>query len=733
MGLLVPQTSLVVLCGPAGCGKSTFAKKNFKPTAIVSSDFCRAMVCDDESNMGVSKEAFELFYFIIEKRMSSGKIIAADSTALSYDARHKLLKIAEKNNYFTVLIMFDIPLEIILKQNGSRDRKVSEKVINRQFEAFIKSKEYIEKEGFDKIVILSPENTDSFNLSVKNSGIELRDSGPFDIISDIHGCCTELEILLQKLGYEKSDGAYVNMKGRKVIFAGDIVDRGPRIVDTINTVSRMVSSGSAYYIPGNHCNKFYRFLQGRKVQVKHGLEMTVGEYERLDKFQKEKLKKDYINLYENAPPYIITDGGNLVIAHAGMKEEMIGKTSKKIDDFVLYGDVTGGTDSKGFPERGDWAKDYCGKALIVYGHTPVDEPVFVNNTVNIDQGVSIGGNLTALRYPEKEFVQVKALYTYYNEGRKRNSLREYINLEDFLETLLLETDYREKNKFTDAEVRTAIDILKSKVSILPWVVYIPPLIPSAGGGDFEGQLRSAFKYYKDRDMKKIAIQEDCGDRNYVAIICRDETAANSYFMCKTPGMLYNFYSENDIDDESKDHIICKMQDDLVKSGYFIRYNTDLVIFQCSVLRSDSGYHIMPVRLLSHGCSHFLEKDNLWQIENINRFVENCELFREPVSEIIVNPEDLELYISKLRERNIESVVVKPVKVYPQYNELLVTKMCGISGEEPKRLYSTCYNLSKIGLEHFVKNKLSKDYFKYIIGCVACNNRILKRGMKYNGS
>lgn len=733
MELKVPETSLIVLCGTAGSGKSTFAKKNFKPTEIISSDYCRAMICDDESNMEVSREAFELFYFIIEKRMMSGRIVVADSTALSYDARHKLLKMAGRNNYHTVLIMFDIPLDVILKQNSSRDRKVSEKVISRQYEAFIKSLKYINNEGFNEIVTLSNKNIDSFILSVRYSGIELKDTGPFDIISDIHGCCTELEMLLIKMGYEKSNGTYINRNGRKAIFAGDIVDRGPRILDTVITVANMVLSGSAYYTPGNHCNKFYRYLCGRKVQVKHGLEMTVDEYEKLDKYQKEKLKSEFINLYENAPPYIIADNGNLVIAHAGIKEDMIGHTSKKINDFVLYGDVTGKTDSEGFPERSDWAKDYCGKALIVYGHTPVDEPVFVNNTVNIDQGVSIGGSLTALRYPEGEFVQVSALGTYYKEGRRLSDVREHINPEEFLGPLLLETDYMEKNNFTDMEVKASIDILKTKDSILPWIVYIPPLIPSAKDGNFEEQLRSSIRYFRNMDMKKIVIQEDKGDRNYVAVICRDENVSVSYFMSKVSGILYSMSSKDDIDDESKYSIISKLHDDFIKAGYFRKYNTDFVIFQCSVLKNDSICQIIPTRLLSHSCSHFLEKDNMWQIENINKFVENSGMLKKPIFNIIVTDKDLDSYISKLPGRDIESAIVKPVKVYPKYKEMLVTEKQSISAGESGELYSTCYNLSKIGLEHYIKNKLSRDYFKYIIGCVACNNRILKREMSHNGS
>lgn len=417
MGLTIPEASLLVTCGVAGCGKSTFVSKNFKPTAIVSSDRCRALVSDDEGNMAASKRAFDVFYFIMEKRMEMGRLVVADSTALTFDARKKLLRLAREYNYYTVLAAFDVPLSTCLTRNSMRDRIVAEKVIEKQYKLFNEALDYINKEEFDKVVILKEDEMDSFKFNIISSNMEIHDSGPFDIISDIHGCMSELEMLLYKLGYQKQSSSYIHPDKRKVIFAGDIVDRGPRIIDTVRTVIDMTASGSAYYVPGNHCNKFYRYLNGRKVQIKNGLEKSVAEFDMLDKHSSDRLKKGFIRLYETAPIYLILDEGRLVVAHAGIKESMIGNMSKEITDFVLYGDVSGELDEEGFPLRKDWASLYSGSALIVYGHTPVLEPVFVNNTINIDQGASIGGGLTALRYPEKEVVSVKSLDTYYFGGR----------------------------------------------------------------------------------------------------------------------------------------------------------------------------------------------------------------------------------------------------------------------------------------------------------------------------
>lgn len=162
------RKSIVVLCGVAGCGKSTFAAKNFRPTEIVSSDRCRAMVSDDEGNMAVSREAFDIFYMIIEKRMKSGRLVVADSTALSHEARKKLLQLARHFDYHTILIAFDVPIDVTLMRNRERERNVPEKVIKKQFDAFKKSLKHIYDEGFDDIVVLKDEEMDGFNAEISD-------------------------------------------------------------------------------------------------------------------------------------------------------------------------------------------------------------------------------------------------------------------------------------------------------------------------------------------------------------------------------------------------------------------------------------------------------------------------------------------------------------------------------------------------------------------------------------
>ncbi|MFB6465358.1 bis(5'-nucleosyl)-tetraphosphatase PrpE [Cytobacillus sp. Hz8] len=228
-----------------------------------------------------------------------------------------------------------------------------------------------------------------------------------DIIGDIHGCFEEFQSLIEQLGYTWDAGIPIHPKDRRLAFVGDITDRGPQSLKIIHIVwTLVIKHQAAYYVPGNHCNKLYRYFRGNKVQITHGLETTVAEIQALNKKEQANIRNQFIELYETAPLYLILDQGKLVIAHAGIREDYIGKNHAKVKTFVLYGDITGETHEDGSPVRRDWAKNYQGKPYIVYGHTPVKNPRIINKTYNIDTGAVFGGKLTALKYPELEILSV---------------------------------------------------------------------------------------------------------------------------------------------------------------------------------------------------------------------------------------------------------------------------------------------------------------------------------------
>ncbi|MDD3652765.1 MAG: AAA family ATPase [Desulfotomaculaceae bacterium] len=416
----LPGTTLLVLCGTPGCGKSTFATRYFRETMTVSSDRCRLLVSDSETNMAASREAFKLFRFTIERRLSLSRFTVADSTALTRRARSELLRIGRKYGFNVTLLIFNIPEEVCLDRNAGRERRVIRQGIARMQKMLRHTLQVAHSEGFDQVRVLSQEDMYNPALKIEIRSHEVTVPGPFDIIGDIHGCFNELNMLLDKLGYRKRSGYYTHPNGRKAVFPGDLTDRGPHSLDSFWLVKAMVDSGNALYIPGNHCRKLSRYLEGRNVKLANGLEKTVAEIEALPADEREFFKEEFLKLYYGAPPYLILDKGRLVVSHGGIKEDMIGKVSERVRNFCFFGDTTGETTADGLPVRRDWAKDYRGDALIVYGHTPVSKAIFVNNTIDIDQGCAMGGKLTALSYPELSLTQVPAQAAYYERAGFRN-------------------------------------------------------------------------------------------------------------------------------------------------------------------------------------------------------------------------------------------------------------------------------------------------------------------------
>ncbi|PAV29176.1 hypothetical protein CIL05_12320 [Virgibacillus profundi] len=228
-----------------------------------------------------------------------------------------------------------------------------------------------------------------------------------DVIGDVHGCINELHELFSVLGYQKQNNIYIHPDGRIPVFLGDITDRGPASLDVVQLVYEMVIfHGKAKYVPGNHCNKLYRYFLGNKVHERHGLETTVAEYKALPDHKQEEVSNQFMRLYEESPLYLQLPELKVIIAHAGIKESYIGRFDKKVKTFVLYGDVTGEFLEDGRPLRRDWAQDYVGDHWIVYGHTPVKQPRKINKTINIDTGCVFGHALTAFRLPEEKTVSV---------------------------------------------------------------------------------------------------------------------------------------------------------------------------------------------------------------------------------------------------------------------------------------------------------------------------------------
>ncbi len=395
MNLTIPELSLVVLIGPSGSGKSTFARKHFFASEVLSSDYCRYLVSDDENNQAATNDAFEVLHFIAAKRLSAAKLTVVDATNVQPEARKPLIALARQYHVLPVAIVLNLPERMCVDRNRDRaNRAFGPHVIRNQFQELRRSLRGLEREGFRHIHVLgTPEDIESATIERQPLWNNRKlDHGPFDVIGDVHGCFDELLELLEHLGYViAQDGDQYRVtppEGRKAVFVGDLVDRGPKVVPVLRLVMSMAESAGALAVPGNHDMKLVRKLRGKDVQLTHGLAETLQELGR----ESPEFRNKVAQFLDGPVSHYVLDDGKLVVAHAGMKEEMQGRGSGKVRDFALYGETTGETDEFGLPVRVNWAAEYRGRAIVIYGHTPVPQPEWLNRTVNIDTGCVFGAS-----------------------------------------------------------------------------------------------------------------------------------------------------------------------------------------------------------------------------------------------------------------------------------------------------------------------------------------------------
>ena len=414
----IPELALVALVGISGSGKSTFARAHFRPTQVLSSDFFRGLIADDENDQAASADAFEALHYIAGKRLAAGRLTVVDATNLQAHARAGLVKVAREHDVLPVAIVLDVPEALAWERTAARaDRDFDRQVLTRMHRDLRRSLGSLAREGFRKVHVLrGADEIAGAEIRYEKLFNDLRThTGPFDIVGDVHGCRAELETLLERLGYTlvRDERARpvdaVHPDGRTVIFVGDLVDRGPDSPGVLRLVMGMVAAGHALCVPGNHEQKLARKLNGRNVQLTHGLPETLAQLEA----EPAAFVAEAKAFIEGLVSHYVLDEGRLVVAHAGLKEAYHGRASGRVRSFALYGETTGETDEYGLPVRYPWARDYRGSAAVVYGHVPTPKPEWINNTICLDTGCVFGGALTALRWPTRELVSVPAAREYY--------------------------------------------------------------------------------------------------------------------------------------------------------------------------------------------------------------------------------------------------------------------------------------------------------------------------------
>lgn len=648
MTLTIPEHSLVVLVGVSGSGKSTFARRHFKPTEVLSSDACRGLVSDDENSQAATGDAFDVLHFIARKRLAAGKLTVVDATNVQPEARKPLVLLAREFHCLPVAIVLDLPERVAHERNKSRpDRDFGPHVIRQQASQLHRSLRGLEREGFRHVHVLKSleevEAAEIIREPLWNN--RKHEHGPFDIIGDVHGCFDELVELLEKLGYsvKRSSGDLENRSkgttsaapfqdsitptlhysvshpaGRKLVFVGDLVDRGPKVPEVVRLVMDSVKFGSALCVPGNHDVKFMRKIWGKDVQITHGLAESLAQFEAYEEHYRgfSRVAAEFI---DSLVSHYVLDDGKLVVAHAGMKESMQGRGSGAVREFALFGETTGETDEFGLPVRYNWAAEYRGSAMVVYGHTPVPEPEWLNRTINIDTGCVFGGKLTALRYPERELVSIPARQVYATPAKPflvaaevtmlsslaagnqslltsastgltaQQQHDDLLDLADVMGKRIVSTRLHGNVTIREENATAALEVMSRFATNPKWLIYLPPTMSPSGTSKQPGLLEhpaEAFAYYRHEGVPRVICEEKHMGSRAVVIVCRDEDAARRHFGVTGEGfgIVYTRTGRRFFDDAATETgLLERVREAVTRAGFWEEFATDWVGLDCELM------------------------------------------------------------------------------------------------------------------------------------------------------
>ncbi len=608
MKINIPELCLVVLVGPSGSGKSTFARQHFKATEVLSSDFCRGLVSDDENDQSATNDAFEVLHFVAAKRLAAGKLTVIDATNVQPEARKPLFALAREYHCLATAIVFNLPEHLCQERNRQRpERNFGPHVVHQQSVQLRRSVRHLRDEGFHSTAIFTtPDQVNAAEVERQRLWTNLKDEhGPFDIIGDVHGCFDELQALLIRLGYEitRQEEPEVHFQVshpqmRKVVFLGDLVDRGPATPNVLRLAMDMVSAGSALCVPGNHDIKLLRKLKGRDVRITHGIAESLAQLEQ----EPPAFKRRIITFLDSLISHYVLDDGKLVVAHAGMKEAMQGRSSRAVREFALYGETTGEVDELGLPVRHNWASEYRGKALVVYGHTTIPEPEWLNRTINIDTGCVFGGKLTALRYPEKELVAVQAAHVYREAPRPFLSEKEQtsvltaqqqhddvLDIDDVIGKRIISTRLLPNIIIREENATAALEVMSRFAANPKWLIYLPPTMSPCETSKEPGLLEhpaEAFAYYRHQGVSQVVCEQKHMGSRIIVIVCRDEDVARTRFGVANEGIgiCYTrtgrrFFDASNLETE----LLISLRSALDAADFWEQFHTDWACLDCELM------------------------------------------------------------------------------------------------------------------------------------------------------
>jgi polynucleotide kinase-phosphatase len=617
----LPYGGIVLLSGPSNTGKTTLLnqliqEEQILASEVVSSDQFRVLVSDiefiswngrpkDESEalfqeyQQISGAAFDAMDYVISKRCQLNKLTFIDATHLREEEHDKYLQMGKKYHVPVIAMVLNISETELLRRDMERAFPRGRNRIKQQYQHFKNTLRFIKKKPYRRVYMLGEDELQVLNVKRLENPLYIDIGSGIDFIGDIHGCYDEFLEILNKLGYkENKEGYYIHPEGRKILSLGDVLSRGPRSIETLQFFQKHVTAGFAYMIDSNHGWKIARWLDGKNVKMAHGDENVAAEFEEYEhKYGSEaaQVLKEQVKelLLEAKSHYIIQKNGvNAVVAvHAGIKDHYIGKQSPRISDFCRYGDSEG-LDEQGKPIRKDWSTSHKSSELILWGHDPKPQPMLVNNTLNIDQGVVFGGNLTAYRYPERQFISVKAKQDYANVPD--NPLKEWElkrlappNIMKFLEGYSVLTEQYGEIMIYDDGVKPALDDISHYTLPLEEIVYLPPTMsPTPKPSRLEEYLEhpmEAFEYYQANGVDTMVVEKKHMGSRGILFLFKNKDIAKEYIGRETLGTIYTRTGRAFFQKELQEQVVSVLNEDLIKSGYFERYNTDFVLLDAEIL------------------------------------------------------------------------------------------------------------------------------------------------------
>lgn len=708
MQIQLPYAGIVLLIGPSNSGKSTLLnnlidKEVIQTSEVISSDDFRVLVSDQDfiewkdrpkdeaaslmdEYSSISKEAFMMMDSVIEARCRLNKLTFVDATHLHSDDRKRYISLARKNNVPILALVINIPENELIIRDEKRDKPRGKRRIKQQYQTFKREKGFVKREGY--LSVYSINDTNNLEFIRRSNSIEKAIQHGIDIIGDIHGCFDELITLLEKLGYQKDEnGLYIHPKRRKFVSIGDVMSRGPQSLKTMLFFYEHVQQQAAYMIDSNHGWKIARWLDGRDVTMSHGDEKVAEEfsiYEAENGFEKAQETKQALKefLFQAPSHYVFTKNGvqTLICAHAGIKDEMIGKESERISDFCRFGD-TDGNDATGKPLRNDWTVNHKRSSLIVWGHDPKPRPLVINNTINIDQGVVFGGALTAFRYPEEEFVSVHANHDYSRD--KNNPLKEWEknrfnppNLAKFINGFSVNTEELGEIKIQQDIVKPAIDTVSHFTIPIEQLIYIPPTMsptPSPSSlNDYLEHPKEAIDYYRGQGIQTIVAEKKHMGSRGILFLFKDIESAKKHTSIESLGVIYTRTGKRFFDTEMEEQIVSKINKELHEKGYFDKHNTDYLLLDAEIM----PWNIKAKELISSQYAHvaenaILDRTNLKEkiegaVDHNEEIINWLDEYKEKLTNAHAFSEVFQKYCWEIED--INSIQIAPFHVLAHSNQ-----------------------------------------------------------------